>query len=184
MPSQPPLCFLPWKKKKRKKDVSSLTCKGNPSSNCCWFSTALIAGISWDFLMISGCWFGDFCLRWMSVKLPSYRDIHHLALDGTVAIVSSRVVLASMVALHSWDLQVCWWRMGSSGPSVLGKCDVSYTFSPWAEQNEISSNLLSFRDLSILAYVTDWDFYLNRRWHVRTLTMKNSGTRRLTYFTL
>ena len=43
----------------------------------------------------------------MSVKLPSHRDIHHLALDGTVAIVSSRVILASMVALPSWDLQVC-----------------------------------------------------------------------------
>ena len=70
-------------------------------------------------------------------------------------------------------------QTGSCGLSVLGKCNVSYIFSPWAEQNKISSfNLLSFRDLSILAYITDWDFYLNRKWHVKTLTMKNSGTRR------
>jgi len=53
-------------------------------------------------------------------------------------------------------------QTGSCGLSVLGKCNVSYIFSPWAEQNEISSfNLLSFRDLSILAYITDWDFYLH-----------------------
>lgn len=101
---------------KRKKDVSSLTCKGNPSSNCCWFSTALISGISWDFLMTPGSWFGDFYVRWKSVKLPSHRDIHHLALSGIVAIVSSTVILASMAALHSWDLQVCWWRMLDSCP--------------------------------------------------------------------
>lgn len=109
------------------------------------------------------------------VLLTSHGDVHCLALNGAVAVVSCTVVSSGMAFLDHRDLQLCSLGWLTFCPQILfcvlsvpGECDVPCAFSHGADKGQLfPHNCLVSRGIGLHGDLRHTDPCMNKRQAMR-----------------